>query len=197
MDSAENHTTKSDVDLMREIVQGDETALSELYDRYGSIVFAVCMRSLKDRNESEEVTSRVFWELWDRCERFDPNRGNVQAYVLTIARSRALDQLRSRNSKSQLNSQVHLDEVPMLNAKGFDPSDEMLIDEWRVHVNRALAGLDDSQRQAIELAFYEGLTHREVAARLNKPLGTVKAHIRKGLMKLRQCLVEFEKGHSL
>ena len=194
MNSAENHTPDSDGDLMTKIAEGDEEAFSELYDRYAKIVFAVCMRTLSDRVESEEVTSRVFWEIWDRSERYDSTRGTAQAYVLTIARSRAVDQLRARRSKSNETNAVDLESLPMLGIDGFDPSDQMILDEWRIHVKQCLNSLDQSQREAIELAFYEGLTHRQVAEQLSKPLGTVKAHIRKGLTKLRQCLDEFEKG---
>ncbi len=196
MNSAENETPSSDGDLMVGIASGDEESLSELYDRYGKIVFAVCMRTLGSRNEAEEVTSKVFWEIWERSERYDSARGSVQAYVLTIARSRAVDCLRSRKSRSVEISEIHLDAVPMLGGEEVDPSDHLVFEEWRLHMKQAIEELDPAQREAIELAFYGGLTHREVAAKLNRPLGTVKAHIRKGLLKLRHCLTEFEKGRS-
>ncbi len=193
MNSAENHQPASDDDLMKGIVRGEEDALSELYERYGKIVFAVCMRALRDRIAAEEVTQKVFWEVWDRCERYDSTRGAVQAYVLTIARSRSIDWLRSKKPRMEEANQVHLDSIPMMGLDGVDPSDQIANEEWRIHVRKCVEELDSSQREAIEMAFYEGLTHRQVAEQLNRPLGTVKAHIRKGLMKLAPCLDKFSK----
>jgi RNA polymerase sigma-70 factor (ECF subfamily) len=194
MSSAENETPESDGDLMVGIAKGNEESLSELYERYGKIVFAVCMRALGNRNEAEEVTSKVFWEIWERSERYNSTRGSVQAYVLTIARSRAVDRLRSKQTPAAETSQIHLDAVPIPGGDSFDPSDRLVFEERRLAMKQAIEALDPSQREAIELAFFGGLTHREVAEKLGRPLGTVKAHIRKGLTCLRQCLNEFEKG---
>jgi len=170
---------------MEGIAARDPSALQRLYDRHASLVLAVCVRILHDRAEAEDVLVDVFWELWDRFERYDAKRGNPLTYLTTLARSRAIDRRRSRGKLRP----VDLDATAPAVAPTTDsPEKGAVADENRALVKRALLGLDPTQRQAIECAFYDGLTHTEIAEKLGKPLGTVKTYIRQGLIRLRQSL---------
>ena len=176
-----------DVVLMRRVSQRDPEALRALYDRYGRVCLAICVRILRDRNEAEQLLIDVFTEVWERSERYDPTRGAPITYLITLSRSRAIDRLRARKSAPASS----LDSIPGLNItsdKSENPLDQTLLGERRVIVREALAKLEQNQRQAVELAFYDGLSHTEIAEKLNKPLGTVKTHIRQGLIRLRDQL---------
>jgi RNA polymerase sigma-70 factor (ECF subfamily) len=172
---------------MQRVADRDAEALRALYDRYGRVCLAICVRILRDRNEAEQLLIDVFAEVWERCERYDASRGTPITYLITLSRSRAIDRLRSRKSAPALS----LDALPSIlttSDKSETPLDQTLIGERRVLVRDALRKLDDNQRQAVELAFYDGLSHSEIAEKLHKPLGTIKTHIRQGLIRLRDQL---------
>jgi RNA polymerase sigma-70 factor (ECF subfamily) len=174
-----------DLALMEGIAARDPGALQRLYDRHAPLVLAVCLRILRDRAESEDVLVDVFWELWDRFDRYDAKRGNPLTYLTTLARSRAIDRRRSKGKVQP----VDLDATAPAAAPIADgPEKGVVADENRVLVKRALLSLDPTQRQVIECAFYDGLTHTEIAEKLHKPLGTVKTWIRQGLIRLRESL---------
>lgn len=174
-----------DYDLMRRIELRDPDALGLFYDRYAGLVFALALRVLRDRGESEELVEDVFIELWRRSERYDAARGAPMTYLVTLARSRAIDRRRSLVSRKRgTESAVAADspgDVP-------DPSAAAVLAENAKRVQAALAQLEFDYRQAVEMAFFDGLTHTQIAEKLNKPLGTVKTYIRQGLIRLRDCL---------
>ena len=174
-----------DYDLMRRIELRDPDALGLFYDRYAGLVFALALRVLRDRGESEELVEDVFIELWRRSERYDAARGAPMTYLATLARSRAIDRRRSLVSRKRgTESAVAADspgDVP-------DPSAAAVLAENAKRVQAALAQLEFDYRQAVEMAFFDGLTHTQIAEKLNKPLGTVKTYIRQGLIRLRDCL---------
>ena len=167
----------------------DPFALRELYDRYSGLVFTLCLRVLSDRGEAEDLLIDVFHELWNRCDRYDPTRSNPQTYLVLLARSRAIDRLRSR-SGSVSATWIEPDPEQVSVTAARDPLEQAQHVEDKVRVGVALQSLDPLQRQAIECSFYEGLSHAEIAVRLGKPLGTVKTWIRLGLISLREMLRE-------
>lgn len=174
-----------DYDLMRRIELRDSVALGLIYDRYGGLVFTLALRILRDRGEAEELVEDVFIELWRRAERYDPGRGAPMTYLVTLVRSRAIDRRCSLALRNRgMESAVGVD-AP---AAVVDPPSAAAISENATRVQAALAQLDFEYRQAVELAFFDGLTHTQIAEKLNKPLGTVKTYIRQGLIRLRDCL---------
>jgi RNA polymerase sigma-70 factor (ECF subfamily) len=173
-----------DFQLMDAIAARDAEALSALYDRHAPGVMGVCLRILRDRAEAEEVAGDVFIEIWNRAERFDPTRGHPVAYLLSLARSRAIDRLRSRVRRERIFSAPDAVEA----RSDADPFQDSSIAQMRGHLEHALADLLPGQRQALELAYFDGMSHTEVAERLGEPLGTVKTRIRQGLLRLRERL---------
>jgi RNA polymerase sigma-70 factor, ECF subfamily len=174
---------RDDAAVMAAIAQGDRSALETLYDRYAPMVYALCRRMLRDPSASEDLLSDVFIEAWRRGDRFDAARGSVPTYLATVTRSRGIDRLRARARSAT----AALDEERAAGAAD-DPGTGLMSDERSRQVRRALASLTAEQREAVEMAFYDGLSHAEVAERLHKPLGTVKTHIRQGLIHLRDLL---------
>lgn len=176
---------ENDLRLMQSIAARDSGALRALYDRYAGLVYSLSLRILRDRSEAEELLTDVFWEIWARAERFDASRGTALTYLMTLTRSRAIDRARGRGKIRPLSLQSEQTPEP---AGTDSPSDDALSLERREIVRRALASLEPQQREAIECSFYDGLSHSEIADKLNKPLGTVKTYIRQGLIRLRESL---------
>jgi RNA polymerase sigma-70 factor (ECF subfamily) len=176
--------TTDDYALMQAIARGDAAALGALYDRYASSLFPLCMRILRDWMESQETLTDVFWEVWNRSDRFDPTRGTPLTYLLTLTRSRAIDRRRASNRQRPM----QFDLSAGLPADDAGPVEDVLLEELRGKIGAAMSRLDAVQRQAVELSFFDDLSHSQIADRLNKPLGTVKTHIRQGLIRLRDFL---------
>ena len=175
-----------DFALMQAIVRRDRAALSALYDRHSPMLLAICRRVLRDADEADEVLTDIFFEVWTKADRFDSTRGNPLTYLVTLARSRAIDRCRSRASRPRITSDftdagAMTDPVP-------DPLESINLKERGSQVRSALAALDPAHRQVLECSFYEGLSHSEIAAKLNRPLGTIKTYIRQGLIQLRDSL---------
>jgi RNA polymerase sigma-70 factor (ECF subfamily) len=173
-----------DDDLLHAIARKDEAALAACYDRYRLILFGLILRILHDREEAEDCLQEVFLQVWRRARDFDESRGRAFTWLVTIARSRALDRLRASGSRLRLaneTAQVPRDELG-------DAAAEAVQSEQGAIVRRALAELPEEQRLTLLLAYFEGLTQTEIAARLGDPLGTVKTRMRSGMMKLRELL---------
>lgn len=184
-------SSHDDVELMRVIVGGSEGALEQLYDRYHTAVYAVCLRVLRNAVDAEDVVIDTFWELWRNADRYDSSRGSVLGYLLLLARSRAMDRLRNRNSREARQRQLtgHAGDGPeVFPSNGEDPSQQAWLSERRSVVRQALQQLRYDEREALELAFFDGLSHRQIAEKLDQPLGTVKTRIRRSLIQLRQLL---------
>ncbi len=185
---------------MKAVAEGDPEALADLHGRHGAAVFALCIRMLHDAEEAEEVLEDVFWHLWRHAGRYDRARGSVIAYLVTLARSRAIDRLRARERRTRLRSEIAdatLDEGSAgASALGPTPLRDALSRERRARVRLALAELSAVQREAVELAFLEGLSHLEISQRLGEPLGTIKTRIRSGLLRLRDSLGRTEGSGS-
>jgi len=171
------------LDRMR---RGDADALAELYDRHARPIYSLALRILQDAADAEDIVQEVLSQAWRQAGRFDASRGHVSAWLLTMARSRAIDRLRARRSRPDRGSEMQpLVDLPDA-ALAIDV--QLVSAEQVARVRAALDALPLLQRVAIELAYFEGLTHVEIAARLEQPLGTVKTRIRSGLMKLREAL---------
>lgn len=191
--SSTSHTTAVPTDrtLVEAVARGREDALASLYDRYAQTLYAVAIRTLGERADAEETVLEAFSQVWQEADRFDPARGSVAAWLTMIARSRALDRLRSRARRERVTADAAAGEVtgtPAMGTPHDEPDDAVEGEERRTQVARALRTLPPEQREPIELAFYEGLSHSEIAARLEAPLGTVKTRIRAGMQKLREAL---------
>jgi RNA polymerase sigma-70 factor (ECF subfamily) len=179
-------TPPDDLTLMRSIAGGDREAMAQMYDRHAPRVLAVCRRVLGDAGDAEDVLTDIFFELWRRADRFDPDRGSPITYLMTLTRSRAIDRKRSRSAGPKMTS---TDTDAARSAADLStPLDKSDSTEQADRVRRAVASLDPAQREMIEFAFFDGLTHTQIAERLKKPLGSVKTYIRQGLIRLRENL---------
>ena len=168
------------------VAQGDAEALGRLYDGTHPLVYGLALRILSDVSDAEEVALDVYTQVWKTARRFDPHRGTVSAWLVTLARSRAIDRLRSGATRRQ--REETLTEKPEAPAATASPEEASLLGQQQRLVRAALAALAPEQREAIELAFFSGLSHSELAAKLGQPLGTVKTRIRLGMIKLRELL---------
>ena len=175
--------------LCERLLARDQTALSALYDRYASVVYALALRITSSTVEAEDVVIDTFWQIWQQADRYDQTRGSFGAWLFTIARSRALDRLRARQRSplTEPNQRAEA-EAAQRAASNDSPEQNLWAAEQSALVRAALAELTPAQRQAIELAYYHGLSHTEIAERLSEPLGTIKTRIRLGLMKMREHL---------
>ena len=163
--------------LVARIRAGDQQAMSELYDRYGKVVYAVALRVLQDAAGAEDVLQDVFLQLWRNPDAFDASRGSLAAWLAVISRHRSTDRLRKRRPETDIENCV-IASSPELR----DETERALVIE---KIRVVLAEMNPDQRKVLELAFFEGLTHTEIAAKTGEPLGTVKTRIRSGLQLLR------------
>jgi RNA polymerase sigma-70 factor (ECF subfamily) len=177
-----------DAAVLRRMAAGDEQALGTFYDRWQPLVHAVVLRILRQRDDVEDVVEEAFWQAWRQAERYETSRGTVQTWLLTIARSRALDRVRSlkRLREDPLEGESG-DEFVQQAAEG-DPAMDAESAERRVIVLAALAELPAEQREALELGYFGGLSQSEIADRLEQPLGTIKTRMRLAMQKLRDRL---------
>jgi len=177
--SAEPKTMADDNALVFAIRSSDQTAMAVLYDRYSSIVYSVALRVLGDTAAAEDILQDVFMQLWRNPGAFDASRGNLGAWLAVITRNRSIDALRKRRPESDFENVV----------LSVEPDLATEADRSRAagKVRAALAAMPDNQRKALELAYFEGLTHTEIAAKTGEPLGTIKTRIRAGLLTLRKA----------
>jgi RNA polymerase sigma-70 factor (ECF subfamily) len=173
-----NHGDASaDMRLVARIRAGDQQSMSELYDRYAKVVYAVALRVLQDAGAAEDVLQDVFLQLWRNPDAFDASRGNLAAWLAVISRHRSIDRLRKRRPETDIEDCVI--------AGGPDVRDEAEHKLMIEKVRGVLAEMSSDQRNVLELAFFQGLTHTEIAEKTGEPLGTVKTRIRSGLQQLR------------
>ena len=172
---------------LKRLVSGDQAGAAGLYDRHARALYSLILRILGDQTDAEDVLQEVFAQAFRQAGRYEPSRGAVAAWLLTMARSRAIDRLRARRSRLEGRS-GEAAALEGMAAVQPDAASVMLDEEQTRLVRRALSELPLLQRIAIELAYYEGLSHSEIAERLEQPLGTVKTRIRLGLLKLRDVL---------
>lgn len=165
--------------LIARIRAGDESAMADMYDRYSGIVYGVALRVLGNTSAAEDVLQEVFLQLWRNPQAFDADRGRLAPWLAVIARNRSIDLLRKRPMEDDI------DELPISTGVNLEDeaSERIAIDK----VRGVLAQLPDEQRKMLEMAYFEGLTHTEIASKTGEPLGTVKTRIRYGLLALRKA----------
>ncbi|UVS81194.1 sigma-70 family RNA polymerase sigma factor [Actinokineospora sp. UTMC 2448] len=171
--------------LLHRVARGDESAFERLYDAVSGPVFGLVRRIVRDPAQSEEVTQEVMLELWRTAARYSPDRGSAMTWVMTLAHRRAVDRVRSAQSATDREDRAHRQEA----ARPFDEVAEQVSTRLEYEqVRRCLGSLTELQRESVELAYYKGLTYREVSELLGTPLGTIKTRLRDGLIRMRDCL---------
>lgn len=184
--AASQESRQADQASLARVARGDQLAFAELYDRHARLIFSFALRILQERADAEDVVQEVFAQVWAQAARYDASRGAVAAWMLMLTRSRAIDRLRARRARPETAAESETAEnVADLSAT---QDLELLSAEQVGRLQRALKDLPEAQRTALELAYYEGLTHAEIAQRLAEPLGTVKTRIRQAVIKLRESL---------
>ena len=179
----------SDADLIERAASGDARALEVLYDRYSRVVYSFALRIVGDQQIAEEVLQEVFFRAWQQGGSFRANRGSFITWLLSITHNMAIDEVRKRRRRPQRSDnddpETALAGVP---DTGLDVEEEVWLGSLRQTIAAALATLPPAQREAVELAYFQGLTQREIAERLGEPLGTIKTRMRLGMQKLRDLL---------
>ena len=187
--------TDSLTDLIEKVMRQDELALSSLYARLSGAVFSLALQITRNSASAEEVLQDVFWQVWRQAPRFDSTRGSVPAWVLTITRSRALDAARSQMRTPQAHTQASEELDDCIPSADAGPQDLLFAAQQGSRLQTALEALDPLRRQLVSLSFYRGLTQQEIADQTGIPLGSVKSHLRRSLLTLRDALgvdVSFE-----
>ncbi len=183
-----SHATRAEPDwsgLVRRAAAGDQTGLAELYDATSQLVFALALRILGNRHEAEDVVVEVYTQAWRSAHTYDASRGTPCSWLLTLTRSRAIDMFRSRKRERASDP---LEAANDVQSDTPNPEDATADAERHRFVRRAMERLSTEQREAIELAYFSGLSHTEIAMQLGQPLGTIKTRIRLGMMRLRELL---------
>jgi RNA polymerase sigma-70 factor (ECF subfamily) len=188
MDSPEDRA-RVDAALIRRMAGGDRDALAELYDNLSRPLYATARHILNDAAEAQDVVHDVFLSLWENASSFDSGRGAAFSWAVTLTRNRAIDRLRTRSNRARLLGNSIPDDL----GYGEEPAEaggsaKAELGDRAVAVRSALAELPPDQQKALELAFFSGLTQKEIAEKLSEPIGTIKARIRRGLLKLRDAL---------
>lgn len=199
MASPLSHVPDSDRDLVAQAAAGEERAIAGLYDRYGGVLYAVAYRIVGERADAEEVVIEAFAQAWREAPGFEGARGSVAGWLTVIARSRALDLVRARGRRERMTASAAAerpDTSPAMGSWRDDPAQSVDHAERRARVREALETLSPSQREAIELAYFEGLSQSEIAERLQEPLGTIKTRVRLGMQRLRESLRPFYFEHG-
>jgi RNA polymerase sigma-70 factor, ECF subfamily len=186
--SVDERADRENTELIRRMALRDARALEEFYDRYNRLVFGLVLRIIRVREDAEDVMVDVFWQVWQQSARYDASRGKPVAWLLTIARTRAIDGLRSSNRQATHNSAAEEIQDHRVPARHEVPSDPGILADRREAVRAALKSLPDQQRVPLEMAYFDGLTHTEIAESLNQPLGTMKDRIRTGMLHLKKQL---------
>ena len=176
---------ESDLQILAALRQGDTSALGIVYDRYGAIVYRLALRMLANPTEAEDLTQEVFLAFWRGVDKYSADRGTLLVFLLTITRSRALNRFKQQGSQQNLSNRVGTYLPTVNNNPGME---SVTLTELRERMSSALAALPTTQKQVLEMGYYQGKSQSEIARELDLPLGTVKTRSRQGLLKLRQFL---------
>jgi RNA polymerase sigma-70 factor (ECF subfamily) len=188
MESDPAANLETEIELLRRTGKGDRQSFEQLYDRFSGVLFSTAYRVLNSPEAAEDVLQDVFIQIWEKAPLYDPERGKPLTWAVTLTRNKAIDRLRSVQRRNRLQDDV---EREAQSSEQFDERNSLdaveSVEKGKL-VRDAIKRLSDDQRQAIELAFFSGLTQTEIAERLGEPLGTIKARIRRGMMKLRDVI---------
>lgn len=181
-----------EIELIKRIQARDADALETLYDLYKQLLFGMIISIVKKREEAEDVLQEIFVTIWNKAESFNPERGNVYSWIVTLARNKAIDRIRSKEYKTQQIQSVSIHQpLFLLKGNNFDPMETTIFSDRAELVKKALGQIPEEQSEVIKIAFYRGMTQAEIADYLNVPLGTVKSRTRQGIIKLKRILGEF------
>jgi RNA polymerase sigma-70 factor, ECF subfamily len=175
---------QEDMSMLKRISERDAVAYQQFYKRYAGLLYAAISHVLNDHHDTEDVMQEVLVQLWNKAHLYEPRKGKPLTWLTTMARNRAIDRIRSKQRRSRLNDDFEVESrgvQPEFDESGLDALENKERDSI---VIRAISKLNDEQREAIQLAYFSGMTQAEVAARLSEPLGTVKARIRRGVNRL-------------
>ncbi len=178
----------AEIALLRRVAEGDRQSFAELYDRFSGVLFSIANRVLNNQEAAEDVLQDVFVQIWEKAPLYDPSRGKPMTWAVTLTRNKAIDRLRSTVRRARLQDEVQREAETFEQFDDRSSFDEVASGETGQLVRAAVQKLTKDQREAIELAFFSSLTQTEIAERLNEPLGTIKARIRRGMMRLRDLL---------
>jgi RNA polymerase sigma-70 factor (ECF subfamily) len=185
--SSQAGSNADDIALIRRICEADETALGALYDRWMRALYSLVFHLLKDANDAEDVVEETFWQAWRKASSYEPSKGAVSTWLLTIGRRKALDRIRAK--KRQKEEPIERDQsFADLPSTANDPSQDVEGKELRDQVRNALRELPDEQREVLELGYFKGMSQSEIAEATGQPLGTVKTRMRLAMQKLREPL---------
>jgi len=179
-----------DIRLLQLVGQGDRGSFSQLYDRFSGVLYATAFSVLNNREAAEDVLQDAFLMIWEKAPLYDAERGKPLTWALTLTRNKAIDRLRSLQRRRRLSEEAERESLSDAQYDDRDSFAALLTSERGALVREALGQLSPDQRQAIEMTFFGSLTQLEVSQELNEPLGTIKARIRRGLMRLREVLAE-------
>jgi len=183
----EQEAKDRDIELLRQIAAGDRTAFAEFYDRHSTLMFSIASRILNDPGEAEDVLQVVFLQIWETAGKFDAEIGKASSWAATLVRNKAIDRIRASQRRMRLAEESGVEQA--IAAEAPDSANDTIYGRDKAQVIQSvIVGLPEDQRRAIELAYFSGLTQEEISKKLNEPLGTIKARIRRGLLKLRDQL---------
>src|SRR5689334_24166285 len=175
----------SDLDLMIGIQAEDPDALSKLYDRYNGILKALILRVIHNEAEADDLLQEIFMEIWNQAKNFSPEKGKPLGWMVTLARRRAIDGLRKKQAYARAEERLQNETEQQPDAWVHNATeDEIMLSDTRVLIRKVISSLPPAQQQAIDLAFFRGMSQREIAAKTNTPLGTVKTRLELGLKKI-------------
>ena len=185
-------TADEEREWMTQVQNGDKLALKKLYDRFSNILLGMIYKILRDREESEDLLQEIFVKIWNKADQYDPSRGSAYSFIATLARNRAIDRTRSRAFKNRRKDDyvINDDEYSFnLSTDNPNPEEKIELNERAVGVRKALAKLNENERQVLYISYFDGLSQSEIAEKIDIPLGTVKYRMRQGMIKLRDMLI--------
>lgn len=175
-------------EMIRKIGMGDRTSFETFYERFSGLIYSTVLHVLNDPADAEDCAQEVFFMLWEKAPMYDPARGKPLTWAITMARNKAIDRLRSLQRRFRLHDEVQRETAPGDLLTQREPFEDLDSSEKGEIIRNAVLKLNRDQREAIEMAYFGGLTQQEIATRLQEPVGTVKARIRRGMMRLRKMI---------
>ena len=177
-----------EIDLLKRTGEGDRRSFEQLYERYSGVLFSTAYRILNDQTAAEDAIQDVFVQIWEKAPLYDSARGKPLTWAVTMTRNKAIDRLRSQQRRNRLRDEMETHASIFEEFSDRSSLDEVQSAEKGEMIRRAIQQLSKEQRQAIDLAFFSGLSQSEIAERIGEPLGTIKARIRRGMMKLKEIV---------